>query len=264
MSFYVNCKIIIDRKYCKTSSARSISFIGNAGYLSESRPSTGSPGCVIEGFFLVFGYPTSWLWTLYLTFTIYSLVTWESVPDNYFRGHLLCWGLPLSLAIFQFAAGGYGGRESNRFDICGAHQSEKSSTTYHLVTFYGLLLVVIVLMLLMRGKLFFLHQKEDPRTLSPLFVVLQQILDLYPMLLLVCWVPRSIILFVHHVPTPVKVFSISLKIIHGVLMAIAYFYQSASGRAMLWKSLSPSFWLNLNNSGNSGRFQIIQTFLWES
>ncbi len=219
--------------------------IGNAGYLSESRPPTGSVGCSTEGFFQLLGYPSSWLWTLHLSFTVYSLVIAEKVPVNRLRSNIICWGLPFLLALFQFLVGGYGEHTKvETYDICSNRQSDRSSAIYHYTTFYGLFLVIVIALLLMRCKLYYLRWIEDARTLSPMVVVLQQSLEFYPALLLLCWVPHSIIYFIPSVSPGVHLFSLSIKIAHGTLLAIAYFYQSPPGRKVLWLMLTPSFWLS--------------------
>jgi hypothetical protein len=234
--------------------------IGNAGYLSESRPSTGDTGCTVEGFFQQFGYPASWLWTLQLAATIFCLVIWEKVPTSRVRAHLICWFIPLTFAFGQLGAGGFGDHDSNEeYDICSNRQSDRSSTIYHYTTFYGLLLVVVLLMLAMRLKLLYLRCIEDARMLSPMVVVLRQHLEVYPILLLICWVPHAIIhLFPHHVSQGLHLFSIALKIIHGVLLCFVYFYQSPPGRKMMLNMFRPSFWQQ--NSLGSVRLSNLQVW----
>ncbi len=241
--------------------------IGNAGYLSRQRPNTGSIGCAIDGFFQIFGYPASWLWTLQLSFIIYCLAVWEEVPASRWRAYAGCWLLPFILAFAQFGMGGYGEhtKGENRYDICANRQSNPRSMEYHYISFYGLLLLVVVVMVAMRVKLFYLSWKKDARMDSPLIQVVQRSLEFYPALLLICWIPHTIIYFIPHVSQPVKLFGLCLKIAHGFLLSIAYFYQSSPGRRMMHLMLRPTFWLgNDIISGGSVHLSNLSIWSWNS
>jgi hypothetical protein len=231
--------------------------LSNWGYLSVYRVSTGSTLCDIQGWSIIFGAPTTWLWTLQLAFLLFSIAVWENLPDNRYAAHFLCWGVPFVFACGQFGVGGFGTHPHAGYDICAERDLDGDNTKsfiYHMITFYGLFLVTVFTLIAMLCVVQYLKWKRDARTLSHLFIMVQQILKLYPFILLICWVPHAVIkIFEISTSSSVYFLTVVMKNLHGILVPLVYFYQSPNARDILKKSLFPGFWF----ANSSMRFSFI-------
>ncbi len=224
--------------------------MGNASYLSEERPSNGTTACDVEGFFNIFAYPVSWLWTLYLTFVLYYLAVYEVMLDKMKLAYFICWGVPLAFAFGQIGNGGFARHENEPYDMCASGEGYQA-TLYHRITYYGLLLFCFVCMIAMRCVTLYLKfYLKDPCTLTESFRVASRTLGFYPWLLIICWTPHAVIRSLPNIPPAWHLFGICLKISHGFLLACTYFYQSAPARRFLYMSVTTCFWIRMIISGH--------------
>lgn len=209
--------------------------IANIPYASERRPDDDTPLCTLSAFFNIYFYPAGWLWTAVLMLLLYSLATTGKLPFSRVLLHLVCWGVPLVLALLNFAFGKSQSQQNKfAFDICLLGGTTREIFIYHMVSYYGLFLVCIMAMMFMYWNISRID-KSEIKSRFPSFKEAKNTLQLYPLALVVCWVPHFItILCADFAPFEGlnEFFFVAdiLKILHGSVTAVIFFYKSGEAR----------------------------------
>jgi hypothetical protein len=223
--------------------------IGNSPYLTEFRPNTGSRSCTVTGFFNMFGYSLSWTWTLYISFILYSLCVLEKMPENFKLHATFAFGVPFLFALIQLTVFGFSSQESEPYDVCIFSRKNDGEIIYHYVTYYGLFSICLLGMIYMRYQQYLLEYNNDYRINSKIFVASKAMLKHYPWILAICWIPRVILLSLLLIPTWLRLFTVCLKISHGMVITFVYFHYGEQPRKTFLSSLNPLNWLMLLKNG---------------
>jgi hypothetical protein len=206
--------------------------IGNVPYMFPYRPSTGTPGCDIEAFFNYGGYPMEWMWTTALAYLLYQIAVRGRVPKSMVPIHVICWGVPIVLALLTQAFSKFVKNETSE-EVCRMNLTP-IPLYYHLASYYGLFFLCLCIMMVLYVKIFLLESQNDPRVLKIPFRVAKQALTWYPLLMFIFWTPHMVTAFTLNSQTMYYAFLI-LKIYHGLAVSIIFFYQSVESR-WLWYS----------------------------
>lgn len=212
--------------------------IANAPYVSVQRYPNDSAMCVVQGFINIYFYPVSWLWTTALMSLLFSLATTGKLPLSYPRLHSICWIFPMILAVLNFATvskAHAAARGRFSFEICSLGDPSFTSELYHMITYYGLLVTCFIIMLTMYVKILFTENKYA------MWDAARNTLILYPLALFVCWTPHVaavILIDYSYAPDEAAFYLASdcLKVLHGTVTAVIFFYKSGEARSR-WAKL---------------------------
>lgn len=208
--------------------------IGNLPYLSPLRPQTGTVECDLSGFMNLAGYPMEWMWTVALIYLLYSLAVRGKVPTTLWPIHLLCWGVPLTLALMSLAFGPYSTGEQPT-EVCSIGNGQ-ASIIYHAVSYYGLLILCVLALIYFYFKIYY-HEyfQNDVKVATTSFAVAKNATQFYALLLIIFWIPHTVTAAAYHLDLLYNIFLV-WKILHGLATAVVFFVQSQESRR-LWKSL---------------------------
>ncbi len=238
--------------------------LSNGTYLSSYRPPTGSVDCSITGFIHLFGYMTTWMFTLYVAYVLYSITVLEKMPTKIARDFTICVGIPTIIVSVQAGVFGFSRYNPAPYEVCIATQNHPQQTIYHEVSFFGLLLVDCILMLGMRCHQWILELRNDPRTQSKLFLASKFVLQFYPIVLILCWIPTLIEDNTGpQTPTWFHIFAGVVRISHGFFLAGMYFKTSDQAKRYFWAALRPLSWLTLLSNDKDSTALLSESYLRE-
>jgi hypothetical protein len=220
--------------------------IANGVYLTQYRPASGTLDCSVSGYLHMIGYMITWMFTFYVAFVMYSTAVWETMPKHVSQHICLCLGIPI---LFVSIQAGYGFESYNKttYEVCLYTTKNEGQEILHWITFWGLLGSICVMMCIMRGHQFYLEIKEDQRCNSKLFMTSKTMLQYYPILLIVCWIPTAIEIY-SNTPQWFNLLAISLKISHGFFVGLVYFSVGDQAKKYFWIALNPVSWYRLLSS----------------
>lgn len=206
--------------------------IGNIAYVFPYRPQTGNPGCDIEAFFNYAGYPMEWMWTTALAYLLHELAVRGRVPRSMVPIHIVCWGVPIALALLTLAFSKYV-KNTTSYEVCRMHVST-IPLTYHIVSYYGLFFLCMVVMFWLYLQIYRMELQKDARVLKMPFRVAKQALTWYPFAMALFWLPHAITAVSPSIKAVYPYFLI-LKVYHALAVSLLFFYQSVESR-WLWYS----------------------------
>jgi hypothetical protein len=154
--------------------------------------------------------------------------------------HILCWGLPIFLVALSTTCTvyGYSTFDQYTFEVC-IFKKETDAVIYHGIFYYGLLIICGILMVYMKWSL----DKLGATSLSPSYQIASTSLSLYPPALFICWFPHCILFLIGIAVKERYGFYFAsdvLKLAHGFVTAILFFYKSPEARR-LWLKLLYSY-----------------------
>jgi hypothetical protein len=204
--------------------------IGNFPYMFPYRPGPKNWWCILQAFMNIAGYPMAWIWTTILVYLLFSLALSGKIPEKMIYFHILAWGLPIVLALFQLTVSKYH-RNVSHYDVCVDNDLYKTHI-YHCVTNYGLLFACLFTMILFYLKIFQLELSNDPNVSSNSFKTAKYALIWYPTILAIFWIPHALTsMFFHN--NQLYYYFLVLKVFHGFATALVFILQSKESRK-LW------------------------------
>jgi hypothetical protein len=113
-----------------------------------------------------------------------------------------------------------------------------TGATYHDVTYDGLLMANCFLMLVLLYELLYLEVSKSPKVALPSYKLARKALVLYPIALIVCWVPHAFSQFIilDYENYYMTLTFDSLKILHGAATSCIFFSHSKESY-LLWTDL---------------------------
>lgn len=212
---------------------------GNIAYTSPDHAAPESPLCVLESFLNLAFYPASWLWTTVLVYCLYLLATEKKLPPNLHKFHFVCWPIPIIFFLISIPFTTFQAPERDGNEVCTI--SGFTANVYHSITYYGLFFICLGIMLYLKLKMDELEKIETSGANEPLFIMAKAALFLYPISLVICWIPHLVTVFGAYGDYGSKgsIFALLyylgdlLKIFHGAVTAIIFFYKSQEARK-LW------------------------------
>ncbi len=216
-------------------------FIGNLPYTTMHRPGNGTWRCGLEGFFNLYFYPVSWMWTTMLAYFLYSLATDGKLPLSKLRIHIICWGLPLVFTLLILTTNPYGREESfGTTTVCTYGGNHVSGFLWHLLTYYGLWVVCVACMGVMYWRIIDIRKNKTAVNL-PILKLAMESLQLYPVIMFLCWFARVVSACLQFAgyryvgDSAFVAFSDVCKILHGLFAACIFFYKSSEARQRWWR-----------------------------
>ncbi len=227
-------------------------FFGNIGYLRINKPASGSAACVIQAFLNSSFYPCGWLWTTTLTYFLYHLATEGNTPKSFFWFNIICWGLPITLFLIQTPFTEFESPGDYNFEVCEV--GGRAGLIYSYITYYGMYFSSLFIMMYFLWKISLLESKQSEGTKVPAFQVAKSALTLYPSWMTICWLPHIITVFVLDFLSwggygwdVIYFLGDILKILHGGIAAVIFFYKSKEARRLWYRLL-----FNKNPEENNG------------
>ncbi len=194
--------------------------------------------CALQGIIQQFFYPASWIWTVIMTYLLYSLVIYGKISMAEWQMHAISWGIPLVCTVLPLTTSTYG-VQANDDDWCWlqprslSNRSQQLSDFWEYLTFDCIIFGSFFLMTLW-GILIFhrLRIQQIPAT-KTIRSTLRALLA-YPIILFITWFPNAIVL-ISGVETaagsPRMIVINSLSIWQGGFTAITFFINSQESRA---------------------------------
>jgi hypothetical protein len=212
--------------------------LGNIAYVPPERPNDGTPLCSFECFLNDSCYPSSWLWTTVLVINLYQMAMEKKAPVLNYQTHFVCWFVPIVLFFISVPFSSFKTITNHPFEVCAANG--EIVDIYHSITYYGMFFISFFVMLFYQNKITQLEKSSFPGVNEPAFVVAKAALRFYPWSLFLCWIPHVFIIFLYYFGCGGSGFNIAyyladlLKMIHGAVTAVIFFYYSPEARR-LWK-----------------------------
>jgi hypothetical protein len=212
--------------------------------IANSSELLGQPGnddlCVTQAVLQQFFYPASWLWTVILTYLLYSLVAHGKISLSEWKMHLIVWGICTVITVLPLTTSTYG-RHANDDNWCWIQVSSHRRGGFPAViiwdylTFDGVIYGSFFLMALWSILIFY---KLSIQQIVPTEAVMTALrtLVLYPLVFFICWFPNSTVLTAGldaSMGSARMVFIYCLSTWHGGLTAIIFFANSSQSRS-LW------------------------------
>jgi hypothetical protein len=226
---------------------RIITWISVCDLIANASQLNGVPAdegwCTLQAVVDQFFYPASWLWTVILTYLLYSLVAHGKISLAEWKMHLIVWGICTAITVLPLTTSTYG-IQTDDDGWCwiqvSSHRSggKLAMMIWSLITFdiviYGCFFVMLTFIALIVYKLQIQHIIPNRTVYSALRALMQ-----YPAIFFVCWFPNA--LFPQNAPTAWQIAIYCLSTWQGGLTAIAFFMNSRESR-MLWGNVFSQYW----------------------
>jgi hypothetical protein len=222
-----------------------ITLISFCDLIANSSVLNGLPGgdrdlCVMQGIAQQF-YQASWMWTVMLTYSLYSLVIYGKIVMTEWQMHLIVWGILTLIIVLPFSTSTYGTEADDDFFcwIRPKRQSTKGIITavfWDILTFEVILFGSFVIMTYWGALMIYkLRIQQIPKTQTMRSAL--RTLIRYPVALFITWFPNAIYLSIFPSEnTPAWRVIDCLSILQGGLTAVIFFVSSRESR-FLWYSL---------------------------
>jgi hypothetical protein len=209
----------------------------------------GQPGnddlCATQAVLQQFFYPASWLWTVILTYLLYSLVAHGKISLAEWKMHLIVWGICIAITVLPLTTSTYG-RHANDDNWCWIQVSSHRRGGFPAVVVWDYLTfdcVIYGCFFLMALWSILIFYKLSIQQIVPTETVTSALrtLILYPLVFFVCWFPNTTVLtsgLDAPLGSPRMVLIYCLSTWHGGLTAIIYFSNSSQSRSLWAQFLS--------------------------
>ncbi len=206
-------------------------------------PLNGTLQCSIQAFGIFYFPLASWLWTVMLVYQLKTLLILKMLHIPMIWIHGICWGIPLVLSLLPLSTNPYGMDDYANGDVACDLSGTRTSKYIWLdlnVSFVAVVCIILMAIWIVEIHLHFRQAENVARELSFL-----KIIRLYPLALLVTWLPRSILRFL--ISATILSANSSSRLVaeayvgilstqYGSLTAIIYFSHSPASRK-LWVNL---------------------------
>ncbi len=196
-------------------------------------PPNGSALCWIQGICQIYFAASSWLWTTVLSYSVYSIMRYERLylSENY--AHLLCWGLPLIMALVPISTSNYGAPDPDYQWCIWVSRAGTPNWTFAFwtyVSFFGWFFLCVFLMVVWT-VLIFIRLVWQKTIMSDVVKKTYSKVWLYPIVMVVCWfLNYSILQFPQEDGPFATGVSMILGILNGVISAIIFLVKSEEAR----------------------------------
>lgn len=241
--------------------------------------------CVAQGAMIFFFYRASWLWTTSISFSLYCQVMYGRLLLTFTTISIIVWGISIILEILPIANGlTYGNcyrfaptlptaTTFGTLAVVGDDSVQSKFKYWVSVTFVFPLAANLISMILCH---LFIHLRVVPALKLSASVTSNRILrclstaQVYPLLMLVCWVPHvTIFMLVNNVPSLdskaylLIQFSFLWGALQGFYLFVLYFYRSHDSRRLwslyFYREKSSYYKYNKNTIADIGRSSSMST-----
>lgn len=189
-------------------------------------PANGTFLCSLQGAMQLYFAVASWFWTTSLSYSVYSIVINGRFKFNMTVAYIICWGVPLLLALLPLTTSVYGAPAVD-YQWCvllpKPNSPDWAVVFWSYVSFFGWLFLCIALMILW-GVLVFRRLVWQKSALTMVVKQTYERVWLYPVMMIVCWSLNYFIIEFSETNTPLTVsLSMIFGICNGILAAIVFF-----------------------------------------
>ncbi len=207
-------------------------------------PESNSWLCWIQALFADYFTLAGWFWTTSLIQTIWAVT---------FRGDLgiaerilgiLCWGWPAILVLVPLSTNTYSSDDEDA-QWCGLHSTNRTpagaSQFWFFATYFAWLFICSGLMLFYIAVVYLRCLKYQSLSINQIYIKTYDRIYLYPIAMLVCWIPNCIIHFfdvAKHWITVTELCGIS----YGIFTTLIFIWKSPESRhrwLLYFKGLAP-------------------------
>jgi hypothetical protein len=200
--------------------------------------------CTTQAVLQIFFYPASWLWTVILTYLLYSLVAHGKISLAEWKMHLIVWGICTGITVLPLTTSTYGHQADDDY-FCWIHTSSHNNSNlaaevWSYVLFDSLLFACFFIMTLLGALMFYkLRIEQIPKT-QTMISALRTLLR-YPVALFITWFPN--LFYITFFPSGSADSSTwiavsCLSTLQGAVTAIIFFISSRESRYLWWGMFS--------------------------
>eukprot|EP01035_Chromulina_nebulosa_P036418 gene36418-49056_t len=154
-------------------------------------PLNGTLQCSIQGFGLFYFPLASWLWTVMLVYQLRTLIILKSLHISMMWIHGICWGIPLILSLLPLSTNQYGMDDYASGDVaCNLSGNVKTKFIWLDLCISAAAIGCLMLMAVWIVEIYLHFRKAENAAREMSFL---QIMKLYPLALMVTWLPRCVI-----------------------------------------------------------------------
>ena len=224
-------------------------------------PQNGSTACSVQAFFYLYFIPASWLWTTMLVYQLKTLILSKQISLTMTHAHAICWSVPLIASCLPLTTNSYGQDDYlNGYSPCVLGGNSLAKLLWISTTDSGLSFMLVILMATWVVQIHIHLSRAESCDSTEKEKTLFASMKLYPLALLITWVPRFAesvgmgIMGIHSVGKYGSQIGIIPAAIlasqYGVIVCIIFFSKSASARS-LWYNLFKR-WVYMYFSSNNG------------
>lgn len=197
-------------------------------------PEDGSFLCWLQGLLQVAMAISSWLWATVLSFMIYRIVINGRFKFNMPVAHLLCWGLPVVLALLPLTTSRYGAAEVD-YQWCvmvpRAGAPVWAVTFWSYASFFFWLFLCSALML--SWIILAYHRLVWQRSaLTDIVIQTYDRVWVYPLLMICCWILNYVVVEFSDPPSALSVYlSMIFGVVNPVFSSVVFFCQNVEIRS---------------------------------
>ena len=206
-------------------------------------PLNGTLQCSIQAFGVFYFPLSSWLWTVVLVYQLRTLLILKSLHVSMSWFHGICWGIPLVLSLLPLSTNPYGMDDYANGDlVCSVSGNVTTKFIWLDLCVSAAAIVCFILMAFWTVEIYLHFRKAEDAAREMSFL---NIMKLYPLALLVIWLPKCFLRFLVtakliRTDTSSRLLAaicfLTLSTQYGTLAAIIYFSHSSASR-MLWVNL---------------------------
>jgi hypothetical protein len=246
-----------------------ITLISLCDFIANSTVIFGEPYnhelCFLQGLLQQFFYVASWIWTVIMTYLLYSLVTKGKITLPEWAMHFISWSVALLCTVLPLTTSTYGA-QANDDDWCWIqprylnHKSIQLSELWIYLTFDCVIFGSFFLMTLWGILIFHRVRVQQIPTSKTVKSALRTLL-MYPIILFITWFPNAIFMLagIEGISGPHVMIAVnSLSIWQGGLTAIVFFYNSKESRTH-WYNVFRVFFACCFSKNSNDRDSTIET-----
>ncbi len=216
--------------------------IANASQLN-GLPVTRELCVVLQAMTQQFFYPASWMWTVIMTYLLYSLVVYGKITIPEWKMHLIVWGICTTITFLPLTTSTYGKHEGDNY-WCWIEPSKRptggvaASDAWQYLTFDCVIFSCFLLMIYWGVLIFYKVSIQHIQSSKTVHSALHALFA-YPLVLLFTWFPNTLLTTILPGVSQQSTAWIvveCLSIWQGGLTAIIFFRNSRESR-MLWYGL---------------------------
>lgn len=206
-------------------------------------PDDGSVLCWVQGLMQGIFAVSSWFWTTALSYSLYSIIRFGKVRYKQYQVHLVCWGLPVILAIIPLSTERYGSSSVDLQWCVFVGKSNGWTLFWSYASFFGWMFLCIVLMLTWH---YHIHITMAYRSESLTEIVRNTYrkVSLYPVAMIMCWTLNYLsisIIPAEHDPHLLVALSMLFAISYGIVTSCIFMAKSEEAQRR-WYDLLFSGW----------------------
>jgi hypothetical protein len=197
--------------------------------------------CILQGLIQQFFYPASWLWTVILTYLLYSLVAHGKISLAEWKMHLIVWGICTAITVLPLTTSTYGTEDNDDY-FCwirpssNSHGDRLNAAIWSYLLFDLILVTCFGLMILWGCLIFYkLSVQLIPKT-DTMESALRTLLR-YPIALFITWFPNLFYMTVFPNSKADQTAWIAiycLSTMQGGITALLFFMSSRESRFLWW------------------------------